>query len=169
MDIRQLLYKEAESFNLHGLKIICKIDAHLERILHTVYMLVDVCLTFGLDKCAKYSVIWGMVVPSDDVPLSDDCSIHSLDVGESYKYLGFYESEGLDCVKSMEMLISSYYHRLKLVWNSLLSKPRKTRATNSFCVPLLTYGFGIVPWTKKEIEQFDINTRKVLTAINNHH
>ena len=46
---------------------------------------------------------------------------------------------------------------------------RKTRATNSFCVPLLSYRFGIVPWTKKEIEQFDVSTRKILTATCNHH
>jgi len=40
--------------------------------------------------------------------------------------------------------------------------------TNSFCVPLFSYGFKIVPWTKSEIVQFDINTRKILTANNNH-
>ena len=34
---------------------------------------------------------------------------------------------------------------------------------------MLSYGFGIVPWTKKEIQQFDVNTRKILTATNNHH
>ena len=43
------------------------------------------------------------------------------------------------------------------------------RATNSFCVPVLSYGFGIVPWTKKEIQQFDVKTTKILTATNNHH
>ena len=34
---------------------------------------------------------------------------------------------------------------------------------------MLSYGFGIVPWTKKEIQQFDVNTRKILTATNNHY
>jgi len=92
-----------------------------------------------------------------------------MDVGETYKYLGFHKAEGLDCAKSKMLLINSYSHRLKLVWNSLLSGPQKTRPTNSFCVPLLSYGFGIVPWTKKEIEQFDVGTRKILTATNNHH
>ena len=70
----------------------------------------DVCLTFGLDKCAKSSVVRGKVVSSDDVPLSDACSIRVLGVGESYKYLGFYESDGLDCVKSKEMLTDLYNH-----------------------------------------------------------
>ena len=30
-------------------------------------------------------------------------------------------------------------------------------------------GFGIVPWTKKVVEQFDVTTRKTLTATCNHH
>ena len=161
--VNHLLYMD-------DIKLFAKSDIQLERLLHTVYMFSnDVCLTFGLDKCAKSSVVRGKVVSSDDVPLSDACSIRVLGVGESYKYLGFYESDGLDCVKSKEMLTDLYNHRLKLVWSSLLSGPRKTRATNSFCVLLLSFGFGIVPWNKKEIQQFDVSTRRILSATNNHH
>ena len=43
------------------------------------------------------------------------------------------------------------------------------RATNSFCVPLLTYGFGIVPWTIKELEQVDVSTRKIISNHSSHH
>ena len=93
----------------------------------------DVCLTFGLDKYAKSSARLFLLMISPCLMIV--LYVHALGVGESYQYLGF---EGLDCVKSKEMLINSYYHCLKLVWNSLLSGPRKTRATNSFCVPLLT-------------------------------
>ena len=42
-------------------------------------------------------------------------------------------------------------------------------ATNVFCIPLLSYGFGIVEWTKAEISQFDVMLRKALTAANSHH
>ena len=43
------------------------------------------------------------------------------------------------------------------------------RVTNSFCVPLLTYGFGIVPWTIKELEQVDISTRRIMSNHSSHH
>jgi len=46
--------------------------------------------------------------------------IHVLGIGESYKYLGFYESDGLECVKSKEMIINLYKHQIKLVWNYFL-------------------------------------------------
>lgn len=50
-----------------------------------------------------------------------------------------------------------------------MSGPRKVRATNSFCVPILSYGFGLIPWTKQKIAQFDVMTRKQMMAAHNHH
>ena len=45
---------------MDDLKLFAKSDAQLERILRTVHMFShDVCLSFGLDKCAKCSVIRG--------------------------------------------------------------------------------------------------------------
>ena len=155
---------------MDDLKLFAKSDAQLERLLRTVHMFShDVCLRFGLDKCAKCSVIRGRVVPSNDVFLPDGSSIHQLNVGETYKYLGLFEAEGIDYTKNKKLVMDSYHHRLRLIWSSLLSGPRKSRETNSFCVPLLSYGFGIIPWTVKEIEQFDVSTQKILTATCNHH
>ena len=107
--VNHLLYMD-------DLKLYSKSDVQLERLLHTVYLFSkDVDLTFGLNKCAKTSVIRGKVVSSDDIPLSDDCSIHVLNVGVSYKYPAFYKVDGLDCTKTKERLINLYNHRLKLV------------------------------------------------------
>ena len=43
------------------------------------------------------------------------------------------------------------------------------QATNSFCIPLLSYGFGVISWTKAEITKFDWLVRQVMTAANYHH
>lgn len=43
----------------------------------------------------------GKIVPSDDIPLSDDCSIYVLGVGETYKC--FHEAERLDCAGSKDL------------------------------------------------------------------
>ena len=64
--------------------------------------------------------------------------------------------------------MKAYLRRLSLVWKFYLNGPRKVRAANSFCFPLLSYGVGIIPWTKKEIAEFDVKTRKLLTASCNH-
>ena len=45
----------------------------------------------------------------------------------------------------------------------------KVMATIAFCIPLLSYGFGIVDWTKAEISQFYVMFCKTVTAGNNLH
>ena len=42
------------------------------------------------------------------------------------------------------------------------------QATNSFCISLLSYGFGVISWTKPEITKFDRLVRQVMTAANCH-
>ena len=42
------------------------------------------------------------------------------------------------------------------------------QTTNSFCILLLCYDFGIVEWTKAEIAQFDVSVRKPLISANSH-
>ena len=42
-------------------------------------------------------------------------------------------------------------------------------AHNTFAVPVLVPTFGILDWTKKEIENIDIKTRKMLTHGGNFH
>jgi len=155
---------------MDDLKLFAKSDVQLETLLRTVHMFsTDVCLAFGLDKCAKLSVVRGKVVSSGSITLSQDVDIHELNVGECYKYLGFFEAEGLDCNDGKQKILELYKKRLSLIWKSYLSGPRKVRATNSFCVPVLSYGFGVIPWTKQEISHIDVQTRKLLTATNNHH
>lgn len=79
-------------------------------------------------------------------------SLNLLNGGESYKYLGFFKSEELDCNVNKKLIIEEYLKRLSLIWKSSLSGPCKVRGTNSFCVLVLSCGFGIIPWTKKEVE-----------------
>ena len=67
------------------------------------------------------------------------------------------------------IITTKFHRRLKLMWESLLCGQFKVVATNSFCIPLLCNGFGLVEWTKAEISQFDVFIRKALAAANSHH
>ena len=138
-------------------------------MLRTVHMFsTNVGLTFGLDKCANITVVWGEFKFSGDVVLPDRMNFMELSVGETCKYLGLFEAEGLDCSGSKEVILKAYLRRLSLIWKSYLIGPGKVRATNSICVLLLSYDFSLFPWTKMEIAEFDVKTRKLLTASCNH-
>ena len=42
-------------------------------------------------------------------------------------------------------------------------------AHNTFAVPILTPTFGILSWTKEELEHIDVKTRKLLTLSGSFH
>ena len=88
---------------MDDLKLFAKNNSQLHVLLRTVKMFSDdVGLVFGLDKCAKFTVTRGKASQTGDVQLEPDSIIRELNVGESYKYLGFFESEGVDCNVSKE-------------------------------------------------------------------
>ena len=88
---------------MDDLKLFAKNNSQLHILLRTVKMLSDdVGLIFGLDKCTKFTVTRGKASQVGDVQLEPDSIIRELNVGESYKYLGFFESEGLDYNVSKE-------------------------------------------------------------------
>ena len=76
---------------------------------------------------------------------------------------------GINHNASKIFITEEFHRRLKLIWRPLLCGQYKVQATNCFCVPLLSYGFGMVEWTKAEISQFDIFVCELLTAANSHH
>ena len=79
----------------------------------------DVGLTFGLDKCAKLTVISGKFKLSGDVVLPDEINIMELSVGETCKYLGLFEAEGLDCSGSKEVILKAILDlEILLEWSS---------------------------------------------------
>lgn len=38
----------------------------------------------------------------------------------------------------------------------------KIQATNVFCIPVLSYGFGVIEWIASEISHFDVQIHRAL-------
>ena len=117
-------------------------------------------LSLGMDKCAILAVERKKVKPTEDIVLSEDQIIEALEDNKLYTYLGMAQRE--DCVDSLikETVKKEFIQRTKTVWKSLLSAKNKVRAYNSVCVGLLTYCFGLIKWTKSELESLDKDVRK---------
>ena len=56
-----------------------------------------------------------------------------------------------------------YIKRLKKICRSELSPKNKITAVNQMATPVLSYGFGIIDWPQREIDNLDVKTRKILT------
>ncbi|XP_078808275.1 uncharacterized protein LOC144994388 [Oryzias latipes] len=64
---------------------------------------------------------------------------------------------------SSYMLTAKYLQRVSQVLRSQLNGKNKTRAINSYALPVIRYSAGIIRWPKEEIQTTDVKTRKLLT------
>jgi len=154
---------------MDDIKLFAPNDTCLQQLVDTVREFSDdIKMSFGFEKCAKLSVRGGRPALAGPVfSLGDE--IAELDYGRTYRYLGFPEAGGIEHDKCKEVITEELRRRFRLVWGSLLHGRFKVMATNVFCIPLLSYSFGVVEWTKAEVSQFDVMLRKILTAANSHH
>ena len=168
-------YKISSTMNLTHLmcmddnKLFAQNDNWLQSLVDTVRKFSDdIGMQLGFQKCAKLSVKRGKLTLTGPLPTLG-IEISELDYGQTYRYLGFPEAGGIDHTTKKSIITSKLHRCLKLIWGSLLCGQFKVWATNSFCILMLSYGFGIVDWTKAEINQFDITIHKTLTDAKSHH
>ena len=65
--------------------------------------------------------------------------------------------------KLREKARKEYIRRLKKICRCELSPKNKITAINQKATPVLSYGFGIIDWPQREIDELDVKTRKILT------
>jgi len=112
-------------------------------------------MSFGIEKCCVASLHCGRLVQFDDVVLPSGDSICSLGAEESYRYLGILQS-------MKQHLTREYRRRVRKILSTQLYGKYITQAINSFAIPLLRYSAGLINWTKKELYQLDVGTRKLM-------
>ena len=88
---------------------------------------------------------------------------------DSYKYLGVDEDIAYRGDLNKDSVRKEYFNRTNKIWKSELYSKNKILAHNIFANPIFTLTFGILDWTKEEVEQIDIKTRKLLTFTGNFH
>ena len=68
-----------------------------------------------------------------------------------------------------ERVTKEYYRRIRKIWDSELYSSNKVISHNIFANPVITPTFGIIAWTKDELEQIDIKTRNILSSTGSFH
>ena len=85
----------------------------------------------------------------------------------TYKYLGVDENVSYNGSLNKDRILSEYFKRVRKMWCKELSGYDKYIAHNASALPVLTPRFGILDWTKEEIKNTDLKTRKVLNMTGN--
>jgi hypothetical protein len=95
--------------------------------------------------------------------------IKNLNKGEFYKYLGINQSNHIQHSIIKENLEKQFYLRIKSFLKSKLNGNNLIKPVNTYAVPLLTYSFGVIKWSKTNLKNINIQIRVLFTKFCKHH
>lgn len=151
---------------MDDIKLYGKTEKEIKKLIDiTAKFSKDINMEFGLDKCKIIHIIKGKIRPGD-LAIEEIGTISAMEPNEFYKYLGYNQSIGIEHIKIKSSLKQEYKNRVNAICRSQLSGKKLIKAINTYAIPVLTYSFGIIKWTKTDINSLEINTRTILTKHN---
>ncbi len=151
---------------MNDLKVFAKNEAILSQMLSVVNDFSnDICMKFGLDKCAKINLKRGKLTTSESIEVDMHTVIQDHEPGKTYKYLGIEECEIISNDTMKERIRKEYYRRVRLVLQSALNSRNKISAIGSLSVPVVEYSSGLVDWTEQEIRIMDRKNQKTANNV----
>ena len=126
----------------------------------------DIGMSFGEEKCAFINIVKGKRKIIGKPLILNKVKVQELKEECTYKYLGLDESVKFDSKLNKDAVTKEYCTRLRKIWSSQLNAYNKIVASNTFAVPIVIYSFGILDWTKENIKQLNIKTRKIMNMNN---
>ena len=107
--------------------------------------------------------------PENESLYVNGLNIQKIKEGDNYKYLGIDESVRIDGPLNKDRIRKEYKSRVRKIWKSELNGYKKVIAHNVFAIALVIPTIGILKWTKKEISDLDVITRKIITMTGSFH
>jgi hypothetical protein len=130
----------------------------------------DIGMSFGIDKCKTQSICRGHYENLEYITKEGEI-IKNLNKGEFYKYLGINQSNHIQHSIIKENLEKQFYLRIKSILKSKLNGNNLIKTVNTYAVPLLNYeySFGVIKWSKTNLQNINIQTRVLFTKFCKHH
>ena len=128
----------------------------------------DIKMEFGLDKCASIKITKGGKADFNGISLPDGTQIEELE-DKGYKYLGILEADNILHTDMKVIVTKEYIRRTKKILKSQLHGKFCIQAINTWAVPVVRYGAGILNWTTQELKALDTKTRKLMRIHGAHH
>ncbi|XP_030749987.1 uncharacterized protein LOC115877806 [Sitophilus oryzae] len=158
---------------MDDIKLISNTQNGLNKLIRTTEEFSnDIRMNFGLEKCKTNHMKRGKWCQSDDFILLEESgggTVRSMDKHETYKYLGFIQSQGINGSEMKNQIKNTFKTRLNAVMKTQLCGSNKVQATNTFVMPTITYSFGIIKWTPTELDELNRSVRTTYTKYRSHH
>ena len=149
---------------MDDIKLYASNDNQLESLVKTVNIFSDdISMKFGIKKCNKITILKGRQrETNNNINTNEGESITELNIGKTYKYLGFAQSNEIKQRDIKNNLKNEYFTRVKKILKTELNSKNLITALNTLAVPAITYGFAVLDWSETELAEVDRRTRKLL-------
>nr|CAH7720376.1 unnamed protein product [Callosobruchus chinensis] len=155
--INHLLYMD-------DLKLYAATEVQLRELLRTTGVCTsDVRMEFAMSKCKALHINKGQWKNHPEQEIVAGQTLDNMDKNETYKYLGFNQSVKIDHTQVKGQLTQEFRDRLIRLLKTKLNSRNLTKAINTFAIPVLTYSFGIIKWSRTDIETIHILIQTQLT------
>ena len=105
----------------------------------------------------------GKMANSDGIALPNKTTMKGLKEGDSYKYLGVIQVDGMKQLEMKEKVKKEYYRRVRKILETKLNDGYIITEINTWRISLLRYSAAFLDWTGAELEQMNRRTRKLMT------
>ena len=146
------------------LKLYAINEKSLESFIPTVRVFSnDIGMEFGMEKCAVLTLKKRKMASNDGIALSNKTTMKGLKEGDSYKYLGVTEANGMKHHEMKEKVKTEYFRRVRKVLETKLNGRNIIKGINTWAISLLRYSAAFLDWKEAELEQMNRRTRKLMT------
>ena len=154
---------------MDDLKLYGTSEEMLDSLIQTVRIFSDdIGMQFGLEKCGILVLERGKVIKSDGIELPNGERMREIDL-DGYKYLGILQYDAIQSEAMKKKVKQEYFRRVKKLMRSKLNGGNVILGVNSWAIGIVRYGAGVLDWTKQELRDMDIRTRKIMTMNGNLH
>lgn len=149
---------------MDDIKLYAKSTEQLHQLLNiTTEFSRSIHMEFGLDKCKTVTIEKGTLITTNEFKIDENHIMKGLSKEESYKYLGVLQLRGIRHKVIKHKLQEDFENRMHTICKSLLSFPNKIKAINTYAVPTLTYSFGVIKWSKTDLDNLYRLIRTIMT------
>ena len=96
-----------------------------------------------------------------ELPNQDKTRTHA--ENETYKYLGILEADTIKQVEMKNKILKEYLRRTRKLLETKLSSRNLIKGIITWAVLLVRYSGPFLKWTREELRQMDLRTRKLMT------
>ena len=123
---------------MDDLKLYASNEKSLELLIQNVRVFSnDIGMEFGVEICAVLTMKKGKMTNSDGIVLPNKTTMKGLKEGDSYKYLGVIQEDGMKHHEMKEKVKTKYYRRVRKLLETKLNGGNIIAGINTCAISLL--------------------------------